>query len=290
MIAASRLAAQATGRGNRAGERNQMRTAIPRQSKIARLWPEDDRAGRKRLRRYMLAALVATACALAPMAAPARLAAQTPTSQNAAPATASTPVPVHKHKRPSAAHPAAATVPDVPAPAAPPVPETPKWPAFEHAAQASVVWDSQGLSIDAANSSLQQILTDVSTATGVKVEGMASDQRVFGVFGPGKPRDVLSQLLQGSGYNVIMIGDRGQGTPRQILLSARQNGTSPATARTNQPNEDEDADDQPVTQEPEPPVRPAFPPGMPPRSPQQIMQEMQQRQQEMQRQPQQQPQ
>jgi hypothetical protein len=63
----------------------------------------------------------------------------------------------------------------------------------------------------ATNSSLQQILSDVSTATGVKVEGTPGDQRVYGSYGPAPARDVLSQLLDGSGYNVLMIGDQGEG-------------------------------------------------------------------------------
>jgi hypothetical protein len=167
-----------------------------------------------------------------------------------------------------------------------PKPEKPKWPAFDQPAQASVVWDSHGLSIDATNSSLQQILKDVSTATGVKIDGITSDQRVFGVYGPGQARDVLSQLLQGSGYNVIMVGDQGQGTPRQILLSTRQSTTPASTARPNQANnnnEEDEADEPPSPPEqPEPPVRPAFPPGVPPRTPQQIMQEMHDRQQQIQ--------
>ncbi len=57
-----------------------------------------------------------------------------------------------------------------------------------------------------------------------KLEGMDQDQRIFGTYGPGPARDVLSQLLDGSGYNVLMIGDRGQGTPRRIVLSAHSGG------------------------------------------------------------------
>ena len=38
---------------------------------------------------------------------------------------------------------------------------------------------------------------------------------------PAKPKDVLSALLHGSNYNVIMVGDQGQGTPREIMLSVR---------------------------------------------------------------------
>jgi hypothetical protein len=165
-------------------------------------------------------------------------------------------------------------------------PPAPDWPANDKPSQASVVWDSHGLLIEAKNSSLQQILNDVSTATGAKVDGLETDERIFGVYGPGQARDVLSQLLQGSGYNVMLIGDEGQGTPRQILLSSRHSGDSHSATNANQAKTDEDDNDadeqQPQESVTPPPVRPAFAPGVPPRSPQQIIQEMQQRQQQMQ--------
>ncbi len=197
------------------------------------------------------------------------------------PATAATPKPVHHHKRPSPAHPAAEPAPAVPLPVTPPEPPKPAWPAFDKPAEASVVWDSQGLRIDAANSSLEQILKDISAATGAKIDGFGADQRVFGQYGPGQARDVLSQLLQGSGYNVIMIGDQGQGAPRQVLLSARQAGGAQPLARpaNTANNEEDDVEEPPANLEPNP-ARPGFPPGSAPRTPQQIMQEMQQRQQQ----------
>ena len=160
----------------------------------------------------------------------------------------------------------------------------PDWPANDRPAEASVVWDSHGLRIDAENSSLEQILRDFSTATGAKVDGMAADERVFGSYGPGQARDVLSQLLQGSGYNVIMIGDQGQGAPRQIVLSMRQAGGAQPAANNPANSNDDDAD----TEEPPPPqagpvpFHPGFPPGGPLRTPQQInMQEQQMREQMM---------
>ena len=187
--------------------------------------------------------------------------------------------------RPSAAHHVAAQTETAPTPITPPTPPPPDWPANDKPSPASVVWDSRGLSIDAKNSSLQQILNDFSTATGTKVEGLEKDQRVFGVYGPGQARDVLSQLLQGSGYNVMMIGDEGQGTPRQILLSVRSKGEAhPASPnQANTADEDADSEEQQQQQQaPGTPIRPAFAPGAAPRTPQQIMQEMQQRQQQMQ--------
>jgi hypothetical protein len=230
--------------------------------------------------------------------------AQTQAAQPAAPAAVPSQVPAHKtmpaHKHPRAVQPSPVIAPVVLTPITPLVPATPDWPAFNQAAQASVLWDSHGLSIDAANSSLQQILKDVSTATGTRVEGLTADQRVFGDYGPGQARDVLSQLLQGSGYNVLMIGDQGQGVPRQILLSARQkSGGQPATAgRASQPSsDDEDTDEPAANQEPGPPNRPGFTPGYQPagspgapvRTPQELMQDLQQRQQQQQQQQQQQP-
>lgn len=192
-----------------------------------------------------------------------------------------------------------------PAPETPPPPPLPLWPANESPSHASVTWDSHGLRIEASNSSLQQILNDVSMRTGTKVEGLGSDQRVYGSYGPGQAREVISQLLQGSGYNVLLAGDLGSGAPRQILLSPRrQEGGSPAAA--NSPQDDSNPDDeipenneveeqpQPPPQEPIPmqPVpaggRPGFGPNGPIRTPQQVMEEMQQQQQQQQEQPQQQ--
>jgi hypothetical protein len=194
------------------------------------------------------------------------------------PATAASSTPAHKKVHPhkhAAAQPPAAPV--TTAPAKPPEPELPKWPANEKPTPASVTWDSQGLRIDAANSSLAQILHDVATATGATVEGFDSDQRVFGAFGPGPARDVLCQLLQGSGYNLLLIGDQGQGTPREILLSLRHAGT--ATAAVNPASgrdEDTDTDEQP--QPSQLIVRPGALPGRPPLTPQQMQQQHQQAQ------------
>ncbi len=202
--------------------------------------------------------------------------AQTPANQTPAPAAARSARPTHRRKH-SPAHLAAPPAPEPAAGVTPPVPETPKWPAFEKATEASVVWDSHGLLINAANSSLDQILRDVSTATGVKVDGLATDQRVFGQYGPGQARDVLSELLLGSGYNVLMIGGQGEGAPRQILLSIRHAGGPQPAAQTDSNGDADDADEQPVNQEPAP-GRPAFPLGGSPRTPQQFQQELRERQ------------
>jgi hypothetical protein len=237
--------------------------------------------------------LLAVAVVLFPAAAQVR--AQAPAAPTSVPATTSDPSasdvkPAHHHQRPSAAKHLIVPVPAALGPVTASMPEKPKWPAFDSPSPASVVWDSHGLSIEATNSSLEQILKDVSTATGAKVDGLTGDQRVFGAYGPGQARDVLSQLLLGSGYNVIMIGGQGQGAPKQILLSMRQSGAVQPVVKNNAGNnEEDDVDEPPPPQEPGP-MRPGFPPGTAPRTPQQIEQEMEQRREQMQQQQQQQPQ
>ncbi len=203
--------------------------------------------------------------------------------------------PVHRHKQASTI-PLAATSP-LPAPTsiAPAAPKPPDWPVNDRPTEATVVWNSQGLHIEASNSSLDQILKDVATATGAKVEGIGQDQRIaaqriFGSYGPGSAHDVLVKLLDGSGFNLLLIGDQGQGTPREIVLSAQSTRAAQPTGAA-QPvvndqsatsDESTEVDDQPQPQpQPQSPpnINNGFAPGAPPRTPQQIMQEMQQRQQ-----------
>jgi hypothetical protein len=170
------------------------------------------------------------------------------------------------HRRPAAAQPRSLAIPEPALPlAGPSTAGASIWPVNEEPLNASITWDSHGLTISAANSSLQQILKDVATVTGATVEGMNTDQRVFGTYGPGSARDVLAELLRGTNYNVLMIGDQGQGTPREIVLSARNaSGKATAAANPTQTNDDDsDTDDQPQPpqQTPQPPVRPPFGPG-----------------------------
>jgi hypothetical protein len=139
----------------------------------------------------------------------------------------------------------------------------PAWPVNETPAPAVVQWDSHGLHISAKNSSLRQILADVSSRIGATLEGMGTDERVFGEYGPAPAKEVLAQLLHGSAYNVMLIGDQGQGTPRQIVLSVRSSeGPVQHSAQPAQNNSDDDSepvvDDTPVQQPPipRPPMNP----------------------------------
>jgi hypothetical protein len=170
-------------------------------------------------------------------------------------------------------------------------PPPPNWPANSQAQPASVGWNGRELKIAATNSSLKQVLADISTATGVTVEGAGNDLRIFGSYGPASAREVLSELLEGSGYNVLMIGDQGEGTPRELVLTAKAGQgvgaqRQPGMSQQSQNGDDDAQEDvEPQDQQPEPIVAPPHPanilPQQPPdaRTPQQMLQEMQQRQQ-----------
>jgi hypothetical protein len=214
-----------------------------------------------------------------------------------------------KAARPRAGHPAV-TTPAETAPPAPQAPEQPRWPANEAAKQPSITWNSEGLHIQASNANLSQILNQISTQTGAKIEGLSKDERVFGNYGPGQAKDVLAQLLHGSGYDYLMLGDEGQGTPRTVILTVRRNAPPPnqnptANAPDQQPDDDSvvepDNDEpeqqpqvfqppQPQPQQPENPQAPMTPQQRMQLMQQQRLQQMQQMQRQYQQQPQQQPQ
>jgi hypothetical protein len=170
--------------------------------------------------------------------------------------------------------------------ARPPASPAPIWPANQLPNQARVSWDSRGLEIEASNSSLNQILHQVAADTGAKLEGLTQDQRVFGSYGPGPGSDVLWKLLDGSGYNVLMIGGRDTDAPLKIVLSARS-PASPPTAANNQNR----SNSEQLALEPRPgyppeaprpqPIQNPFGNGESPRDPLQFMQEILQRQQQI---------
>ena len=167
-------------------------------------------------------------------------------------------------------------------PAAPAAPAQPVWPVNQKPHPATITWDAHGLKIVADNSSLDQILHEAGTDIGATVTGLSRDQRVFGTYGPGPARDVLSRLLNGTGYNVLMIGDQGNGAPRQIELTiSGPAGRSPQVAAAPNPVGENANPDQPQGPGPTPRLLGSpFGNGGPPRTPPQILEEMRQRQME----------
>ena len=191
-------------------------------------------------------------------------------------------------RRRAAAHARADSMQGQPAPEAiaapPPTPPAPIWPANEPPNLARVSWYSHRLEIEAFNSSLNQILHQVAADTGAKLEGLTQDQRIFGSYGPGPWSDVLWKLLEGSGYNVLMIGGRDTDALLEVVLSARSPASpNAATNNLNRSNsEDDDADPPPEAPQP-PPMKTPFGNGDSgsPETQQQIMQEILERQQKI---------
>lgn len=73
----------------------------------------------------------------------------------------------------------------------------------------------------------------------MQLDGLGGDERVFGKFGPGVPREVLTALLNGTSYNVVMVGDLPNGAPRELLLTHRAGsgvGTAADTAQNQNQN------------------------------------------------------
>jgi len=183
--------------------------------------------------------------------------------------------------------------------AAPSQAETPRDSLLQQPAKAAEIKiEPHTLSIKADNSALSEILHEIASSTGMKLDGFTKDERIFGSYGPGETHEVLLSLLQGSGYNVVMVGDMDDGrAPRELSLSQRMASSTPAANAPAASSAEDDADDdQEVQQAPiETPLpgrpnlgnQPAPNDGQPPRSPQQILQDLQrQRQQESGQQPQ----
>jgi hypothetical protein len=88
------------------------------------------------------------------------------------------------------------------------------------------------LKVEANNSELSQILKEIADVSGMVIDGSVRSVRVFGVYGPSKSRDVLTDLLTGLGYNFMMVGATHEGTPRQLELTVRSVGGVPTPAPT----------------------------------------------------------
>ena len=124
------------------------------------------------------------------------------------------------------------------------------------AKDAQIVFADGSLSIHADNSSLSAILRQVAGNSGMKIEGLGGDERVFGNFGPGAPRDVLADLLVGTAYNQVLLGDLSNGAPRELILTPTTRGGAGAPAPMPAPQANANADDSNDADAVEPPPPP----------------------------------
>lgn len=104
-------------------------------------------------------------------------------------------------------------------------------PSHSAAQPAEVKLHDGKLTIHADNSDLNQILLDVAEISGMTIHGLEKSSRIFGIYGPGRPSDVLSKLLDGSDYNFIIAGSMEDGAPGELLLMAKRSSSEPAIAK-----------------------------------------------------------
>ncbi len=105
-------------------------------------------------------------------------------------------------------------------------------PADQPTQPATLTFRDGKLTVEANNSNLAQILQDLAKISGMTINGLNKGPRIFGVYGPGNLRDVLTDLLVGSGYNFIIVGGAIDSTPRELILTA-QNDITPAFGSVN---------------------------------------------------------
>jgi hypothetical protein len=118
--------------------------------------------------------------------------------------------------------------------------------------------------VRASNSSLEQILREIGAQTGVQIQGVPGDERVFGNFGPGPADRVLAQLLDGSDSNYLMLGRTADHAPKTLVITPRTSlapGAQTAEAAQPTPAGADDDDDDDAAPPPRPPIRPLIPNG-----------------------------
>ncbi|WP_263364962.1 superantigen-like protein SSL4 [Edaphobacter acidisoli] len=119
-----------------------------------------------------------------------------------------------------------ATIAATPQPATQPITAPPLLPAEQPAQPATVTYSNGLLTVTAHNSSLNQILRDISHETSMKITGGVADERVFGNYGPEPAAQVLNSLLDGTSSNILLVGSNGP-APAELVLTPRNGGPTP---------------------------------------------------------------
>jgi hypothetical protein len=191
----------------------------------------------------------------------------------------------------------AATVQVAPPPAAPPQPLVPLTLQQMPATPPQVSYDHGELTIVARNSTLGDILRAIRDQTNATLDVPPNaTERVVGQMGPGSPRDVLAQLLNGSHFNYVILGSATDSSKLERVIltfkppASQENAaqapvnvapppqqSEPGFAFSQQPanDDDEGTSETPADQ---PPAQ------APVRTPEQLLQELQRQQQQQQQQ------
>jgi len=153
-------------------------------------------------------------------------------------------------------------------PTAPEQPQIPLTPSQRPPKRAQVTYSGGLLSVSADNASLNQILRQIADDTGMKITGSVRDDRVFGQYGPEDPAQILAELLDGTGSNMILV-QRDSTAPSELILTPRQGGPSPPNPNASAFNDRPEPQEAPVQPQPAPPeTQPqAAAPNVPPVNP-----------------------
>lgn len=174
--------------------------------------------------------------------------------------------PVASQSKPSTPTPAVSSTLPATQPTTPEPPTVPLTPAQRPPRPAQVTFADGMLSISAENSSLNQILRQIASDTGLKITGGVRDERVFGQYGPAAPAEILSELLDGTGSNMILVqGDND--TLAELILTPRQGGPTPPNPNAAAFAQRREAEDAPEAAQPAPPPAPVIQPVTPPVTP-----------------------
>ena len=117
---------------------------------------------------------------------------------------------------------------------------------------ANVEYANGQVAVLADNSSLSEIIRDVARRVGMSVKGTVVDERVFGSYGPAAPAVVLTELLKGTGSNMMVLAGtshvpeliltpkQGEPTPPRAALQVVETEPKPEQAgSSNKPNDDQ---------------------------------------------------
>ena len=119
-----------------------------------------------------------------------------------------------------------------PAPQPPPPPPTPEQ---MPPVPPQVSYSNGLLTIVANNSTLSDVLRAVAARIGATIDAppQLGAERVAARIGPGTPRDVMTDLLNGPGFDYILVGADGDpNAVRSIILTANRSSSSAGTAVT----------------------------------------------------------
>lgn len=145
--------------------------------------------------------------------------------------------------------------------------QQPPQPARPHA---EVDFRDGKLSISSDRARLADILHEVQRRTGANVmlPPGGGQEAVIAHLGPASVREVLSALLDGSAYNIVMVGAPGdRSSVASVILTAKNGGEdSPANfaARADQPTPESQGDAAPPAPDPPPPAMDNPPDNPPP--------------------------